>query len=144
ERMIDAIDQDEDITLVNVQDDVEMFDVNDLGGEEVFVTKQEVVKDNIKGYKLNQLKSFEFDKIQEMFDRAFRKVNTFEAFRPKLVERKEKRAREEMIQESTKKQKVEDDKETTELKKLMEIIPDKEEVEMDAIPLAIKSLRIVD
>nr|GEW05901.1 hypothetical protein [Tanacetum cinerariifolium] len=45
ERRIDAIDQDEDITLVNVQDDAEMFDVNDLGGEEVFVTKQEVVKD---------------------------------------------------------------------------------------------------
>nr|GFA79049.1 hypothetical protein [Tanacetum cinerariifolium] len=42
ERRIDAIDQDEDITLVNVQDDAEMFDVNDLGGEEVFVAEQEV------------------------------------------------------------------------------------------------------
>nr|GFA40958.1 hypothetical protein [Tanacetum cinerariifolium] len=45
ERRIDAIDQDEDITLVNVQEDAEMFDVNDLGGQEVFVAKQEVVKD---------------------------------------------------------------------------------------------------
>nr|GEV27416.1 uncharacterized mitochondrial protein AtMg00810-like [Tanacetum cinerariifolium] len=44
-RWIDAIDQDEDITLVNVQDDAEIFDVNDLGGEEVFVAKQKVVKD---------------------------------------------------------------------------------------------------
>nr|GEW06121.1 hypothetical protein [Tanacetum cinerariifolium] len=43
ERWIDAKDQDEDITPVNVQDDVEMFDVDDLGGEEVFVTKQQVV-----------------------------------------------------------------------------------------------------
>nr|GEU78730.1 hypothetical protein [Tanacetum cinerariifolium] len=42
---IEAIDTDEDITLVNVQDDVEMFDVNDLGGEEVFVAEQEVAKD---------------------------------------------------------------------------------------------------
>nr|GFA15024.1 hypothetical protein [Tanacetum cinerariifolium] len=35
ERRIDAIDQDKDITLVNVQDDAKMFDVNDLGDEEV-------------------------------------------------------------------------------------------------------------
>nr|GEW84889.1 hypothetical protein [Tanacetum cinerariifolium] len=42
---IEAIDADEDITLVNDQDDVDMFDVNDLGGEEVFVAEQEVVKD---------------------------------------------------------------------------------------------------
>nr|GEV02526.1 hypothetical protein [Tanacetum cinerariifolium] len=48
ERRIDAIDKDEDITLVSVQDDAEMFDVNDLGGEEVFVTEQEVVKDVTK------------------------------------------------------------------------------------------------
>nr|GFD32315.1 hypothetical protein [Tanacetum cinerariifolium] len=37
------VGQDEDITLVNVQDDAEMFDVNDLGGKEMFVTEQEVV-----------------------------------------------------------------------------------------------------
>ncbi|GJX99406.1 hypothetical protein Tco_0356425 [Tanacetum coccineum] len=39
---INAIDADEDITLVNVQDDVdnEMFDVNALYGEEVFVAGQ--------------------------------------------------------------------------------------------------------
>ncbi|GJZ54322.1 hypothetical protein Tco_0609207 [Tanacetum coccineum] len=41
-RRINAIDADEDITLVNVQDDAdnEMFDVNALHGEEVFVTGQ--------------------------------------------------------------------------------------------------------
>ncbi|GKE58279.1 hypothetical protein Tco_1497464, partial [Tanacetum coccineum] len=52
---------------------------------------------------------------------------------------KEKRAGIELIQEITKKKKVEDDKETTNLKKLMEIIPDEEEVAIDAIPLAVKS-----
>nr|GEU71926.1 hypothetical protein [Tanacetum cinerariifolium] len=41
-------------------------------------------------------------------------------------------------------QKVEDDKETAELKQLIEIIPDKEEVAIDAIPLAVKSSRIID
>ncbi|GJU27288.1 hypothetical protein Tco_1165909, partial [Tanacetum coccineum] len=42
ERRINAIDVDEDITLVNVQDDVdnEMFDVNVLNDEEVFVAGQ--------------------------------------------------------------------------------------------------------
>nr|GEX42069.1 uncharacterized mitochondrial protein AtMg00810-like [Tanacetum cinerariifolium] len=126
ERRIDDIDQDEDITLVNVQDDAEMFDVNDLGGEEVFVVEQEVVKDVNENvveevvnaaqdrYKLKDLKLKEFNFIQEMFDKAF------------------------------KTQKVEDDKENDELKQLMETIPDEEEVVIDVIPLAIKSPRSVD
>ncbi|GKE24687.1 hypothetical protein Tco_1436199, partial [Tanacetum coccineum] len=41
---IDAIDADEEITLVSVQNvDEEMFDVNVLDSEEVFVAEQEVV-----------------------------------------------------------------------------------------------------
>ncbi|GKE04508.1 hypothetical protein Tco_1396526 [Tanacetum coccineum] len=98
---------------------------------------------NMEGYKLKDLKLKEFDFIQEMFDRAFKRVNTFEDFRTELVECKEKRARIELVQEITKKQKVEDDKETTELKQLMKIIPDEEEVAIDAIPLAVKSSSIV-
>nr|GEW20266.1 hypothetical protein [Tanacetum cinerariifolium] len=113
-RRIDAIDTNKDITL------------------------------NMKGYKLKDLKLKEFDNIQKMFDKAFKRVNTFVDFRTEVVEGKEKRAREELIQKSIKKQKVEDDKETTELKQLMEIILDKEEVAIDAIPLAVKSLGIVD
>ncbi|GJY19648.1 hypothetical protein Tco_0391139 [Tanacetum coccineum] len=64
-------------------------------------------------------------------------------FRTELVEGKEKRAGTKLVQKSTKKQKVEDDKETTELKQRMEIIPDEEEVAIDAIPLASKSPSIV-
>ncbi|GJW65872.1 hypothetical protein Tco_0117756 [Tanacetum coccineum] len=99
---------------------------------------------NIEGYKLKDLKSKGFDSIQEMFDRAFKRVNTFEDFRTELVEGKEKREKAELVQESTKKQNVEDDKETTEIKKLMEIVIDEEEVEINAIPLAVKSPSIVD
>ncbi|GJW17766.1 hypothetical protein Tco_0025202 [Tanacetum coccineum] len=55
-----------------------------------------------------------------MFDRAFKRVNTFEDFRTELVEGKEKRAGAELVQESTKKQKVEDDKETTEIKNIVD------------------------
>nr|GEZ04688.1 receptor-like serine/threonine-protein kinase SD1-8 [Tanacetum cinerariifolium] len=169
-RRIDAIDADKDITLVSVQDDVEMFDVNDLGSDEVFVAKQnenviEEVVDaaqdsttattatittkkitltqalealktskpnatlfqellekrikffaakraeekrnkpptqaqhkkitctylkNIEGCKLKDLKLKEFDSIKETFDRAFRRVNTFEDFKIELVQGKEK------------------------------------------------------
>ncbi|GJV35818.1 hypothetical protein Tco_1408295 [Tanacetum coccineum] len=77
---------------------------------------------NMEGYKLKDLKLKEFDSIQEMFDRAFKRVNTFEDFRTELVKGKEKRA-------------------GTEL--LMKIIPDEDEVAIDAIPLAVKSLSIV-
>ncbi|GJW15266.1 hypothetical protein Tco_0019399 [Tanacetum coccineum] len=69
---------------------------------------------NMEGYKLKYLKSKGFDAIQVMFDKTF------------------------------KRQKVDDDKETTELKHYLEIIPDEEEVAMDVIPLAVKSPRIVD
>nr|GFB96379.1 hypothetical protein [Tanacetum cinerariifolium] len=44
-RKINDIDADEDITLVIDQNDVEMFDVNDLHGEEVFVKKEFVDKE---------------------------------------------------------------------------------------------------
>nr|GEV94059.1 hypothetical protein [Tanacetum cinerariifolium] len=98
---------------------------------------------NMKGYKLKDLKLKKFDYIQGMFDRAFRRVNTFEDYRKKLVEGKEKRAGEELEHEILKKQKVEDDKEKAELKQLMETILD-EEVAIDAIPLVVKSPRIVD
>ncbi|GKC86952.1 hypothetical protein Tco_1147601 [Tanacetum coccineum] len=99
---------------------------------------------NMEGYKLKDLKSKGFDFIQEMFDKAFKRVNTFEDFRTKLVEGKEKRAGAELIQENAKKQKVDDDKETAELKHCLEIILDEEEVTIDAILLAVKSPRIVD
>ncbi|GKB73251.1 putative ribonuclease H-like domain-containing protein, partial [Tanacetum coccineum] len=71
---------------------------------------------NMEGYKLKDLKYKEFDSIQKMFDRAFQRVNIFEDFRTKLVEGKDKRAGTELIQENIKKQKVDDDKETAELK----------------------------
>ncbi|GKA57813.1 hypothetical protein Tco_0757001 [Tanacetum coccineum] len=98
---------------------------------------------NMEGYKPNDLKLKEFDSIQEMFDRAFKRVNTFEDFRTELVEGKEKRAGTELIQKNAKKQKVKDDKEIAELKQCLEIIPDEEEVTIDAIHLAVKSPSIV-
>nr|GEY12179.1 hypothetical protein [Tanacetum cinerariifolium] len=168
ERRIDVIDADEDITLVSVQDDVdkEMFDVDTLVGDEVFVEQEVVVK------KAND----EVNVVEEVVDdaqvstaattvtitteeitlaQALKTLKTLKPtakgivfqepyFKTKLVEEKENRVGEELIQESTKKQKVEDDKKTAKLKQLMEIIPNEEEVAIDAILLAVKSSRIVD
>ncbi|GJZ03215.1 hypothetical protein Tco_0521176 [Tanacetum coccineum] len=97
---------------------------------------------NMEGNKLKDLKNKSFDSIQKMFDRAFKRVNTFESI--DLVEGSSKRAREEKEQKSTKKQKLDEDKGISELESLMEVIPDEEEVAIDAIPLATKSLTIVN
>ncbi|GJR81929.1 hypothetical protein Tco_0152714 [Tanacetum coccineum] len=80
------------------------------------------------------------------------KVNTFVDMDTELVKGSEvraegsetraeggsKRARDELKQDSIKKQKMDDDKEAAELKSLMRIVPDEEEVAIDAIPLATK------
>ncbi|GJY52118.1 hypothetical protein Tco_0442965 [Tanacetum coccineum] len=106
---------------------------------------------NMAGYKHNQLKNKSFDDIQKLFDKAMKRVNTFVDMDTELVEGSEvraeaeiaqesssKRAGTELEQESIKKQKVDEDKETTELQRLIEVVPDKEEVAIDAIPLATK------
>ncbi|GKA29312.1 hypothetical protein Tco_0715557 [Tanacetum coccineum] len=108
---------------------------------------------NIEGWKPKDL----FDDIQKLFDKAMKRVNTFVDMDTELVEGDEVRAEgsetrvegsykkaEELEQESSKKQKLEDDKEIAELKNLMEVMPDEEEVALDAIPLAVKSPCIVD
>ncbi|GJS51145.1 hypothetical protein Tco_0624507 [Tanacetum coccineum] len=82
---------------------------------------------NMEGKKLKDLKNKYFDYIQKMFDRAFKRVNTFVDFRSDLIEGCSKRAGEELKQKSTKKQKVDEDKDTKELQSLMEVILDLEE-----------------
>ncbi|GJZ30373.1 retrovirus-related pol polyprotein from transposon TNT 1-94, partial [Tanacetum coccineum] len=69
---------------------------------------------NMEGKKLKDLKNKSFYSIQKMFDRAF------------------------------KRQKVDEDKDTTELQSLMEVIPDEEKVVIDVVPLATKPPTIVD
>nr|GEV18776.1 hypothetical protein [Tanacetum cinerariifolium] len=154
---IDAIDAEEDITLVNVQDDAEMFDVNDLGCEEVFVAEQEAVKDvyaNVVEEVVNAAQdSTATSTITTEELTLAQALEALKTSKPKVEgiviqeqeePEKEKRAREELIQESTKKKKVDDDKEKAGLKQLMETIHDEEEVAIDAISLAVKSPRIID
>ncbi|GJU23749.1 hypothetical protein Tco_1157091 [Tanacetum coccineum] len=110
---------------------------------------------NMDGYKHNQLKNKSFDDIQKLFGKAMKRVNIFVDMDTELMEvskvraeaeisqeSSSKRTGTELEQESNKKQKVDEDKETTELQRLIEVVPGKEEVAIDAIPLATKPLSI--
>ncbi|GKA58606.1 hypothetical protein Tco_0757794 [Tanacetum coccineum] len=99
---------------------------------------------NMEGWKHKDLKPEDFDFIKELFDKAFTRVNMFVDFRTDLVEDSSKRVGEELEQESTKKQKMDEDKDIAELQSLMAVIPDEEEVAIDVVPLATKSPSIVD
>ncbi|GJW84430.1 hypothetical protein Tco_0157575, partial [Tanacetum coccineum] len=121
---------------------------------------------NMAGWKAKDLKNKSFDFIQKLFDKAMKKVNTFIAMDTELVEGSEvraeaeiaqesssKRAGEDLQQEFTKKQKIDDVKETAkvdedtkiaEIQSLKKVIPDEEEVAVDAIPLATKRASIVE
>ncbi|GJU57630.1 putative ribonuclease H-like domain-containing protein [Tanacetum coccineum] len=67
---------------------------------------------NMEGNKPKDLKNKSFDSIQKMFDKAFKRVNTFFDFKTDLVEGSSKRAGTELEQEVTKRQKMDDVQET--------------------------------
>ncbi|GJU04978.1 hypothetical protein Tco_1121408 [Tanacetum coccineum] len=113
---------------------------------------------NMEGWMPKSLKNKSFANIQELFDKAMKKVNTFVDYKTDLVEESSKKAEAEIAQESSskragdeleqenaKKQKVDEDKETTELQSLIEVVSDdEEEVAIDAVPLASKPPTIID
>ncbi|GJW65457.1 hypothetical protein Tco_0117341 [Tanacetum coccineum] len=74
---------------------------------------------NMEGWKHKDLKSKDFNSIKELFDKAFKRVNMFMDYKTDLVEAE-----------------VDDDQEAAKIKELMEIVPDEEEVSIDAILLA--------
>ncbi|GJT12106.1 hypothetical protein Tco_0859148 [Tanacetum coccineum] len=116
---------------------------------------------NLGGYKHNQLKSKSCEEIQNLFDNEIRRVNTFilmdseekaKGSRKKILGKK--RVGKEQQQESSKRQRIEDDKETgeheefevddeAELKKYLVIVKDND-IAIDAIPLATKPPVIVE
>ncbi|GJZ18331.1 uncharacterized mitochondrial protein-like protein [Tanacetum coccineum] len=140
---IDDIDVNEDIYLVNIHRDEDMFEVNDLE-----VTRAQEKRNrpptkaqqrsimctylkNMAGYKHNQLKN----KKTELVEESSKKAEAEIAHESSL-----KRAGEELEQEGSKKHKLEEDNETEELKQCLEIIPDdRDNVTIDAIPLSTKS-----
>ncbi|GKB59030.1 hypothetical protein Tco_0915216 [Tanacetum coccineum] len=123
---------------------------------------------NMGGFTHNQLKNKSYEEIQKAFDKRIGWIKKFkpidseevkssekkvEGSRKKLIGKK--RAGNEQKQESSKRQRMKDDKETdeheeikeddeAEIKKHIEIVQDKEEITIDAIPLATKPLMIVE
>ncbi|GKF13929.1 hypothetical protein Tco_0055391, partial [Tanacetum coccineum] len=101
-----------------------------------------------------------WDDIQEKVDADYQLAERLQAeeqeqftIKEEATFFKELRTGTKLEQEITKKKKVDDvqetakvddDQEAAKIKELMEIVPDEEEIAIDAIPLAVKSLRIVD
>ncbi|GJY55452.1 retrovirus-related pol polyprotein from transposon TNT 1-94 [Tanacetum coccineum] len=77
---------------------------------------------NMEGWKHKDLKDKDFDSIKELFDKCLKRVNMFVDFRTELVEGSSKRAGTKLEQEVTKKQKVDDVQETTEVDNDQEIV----------------------
>nr|GEX61717.1 hypothetical protein [Tanacetum cinerariifolium] len=112
---------------------------------------------NIDGWKTRALKNKSFAEIKELFDKAMERINNFVDFRTELVkestkkdkadiaqESSSKRAGDELDQERSKKQKIEDENESAELKRCLEIVPnDEDEVTIDATLLSSKSPTII-
>ncbi|GJS44587.1 hypothetical protein Tco_0594708 [Tanacetum coccineum] len=111
------------------------------------------------GFKHSQLNSKSYDEIQKLFDKEMKRVNTFVDMNSEVVkgsetriEESSKRARDELEFDKSKKQKIDehveaekdDDPEEEEMKKHIEIVQDKEEIAIDAIPLATKPPMIVE
>ncbi|GKA02162.1 hypothetical protein Tco_0674827 [Tanacetum coccineum] len=70
---------------------------------------------NMEGWKHKDLKSKDFDSIKELFDKAFKRVNMFVDYRTNLVEGSLKKVGDELEQEVTKKQKVDDVQDSAEV-----------------------------
>nr|GFB22144.1 hypothetical protein [Tanacetum cinerariifolium] len=113
---------------------------------------------NMEGFKQKDFIGKSFNDIKKIFDKVYKRVNTFvdmdtknvqESLKKTKAEGSSKRARQELEQERVKKQKLakqEHDKvaddDTAELKRCLEIVP--EDVEIQATPLSSKSPTIVD
>ncbi|GKD39007.1 hypothetical protein Tco_1259214 [Tanacetum coccineum] len=98
---------------------------------------------NMEGWKPKSLKNKSFANIQELFNKAMKRVNTFVDYRTELVEESSKKA-EIKLEENLKKLKQKCWK-SEELKQCLEIVPDDgDDVTIDATPLSIKSPTIVD
>nr|GEV19174.1 hypothetical protein [Tanacetum cinerariifolium] len=139
---ISDIDADEGTTLVNDQDDIIMFDANkDLQGEEVIVEQEVVAELIVDSAKVSAVATVTIDditlakalealktskpKIRGIVIRDHEEQRGYKKSQAKIAqEESSKRVGDELEQERSKKQKVEDDKESEELKQCLEIILD--------------------
>nr|GEY06883.1 hypothetical protein [Tanacetum cinerariifolium] len=114
----------------------------------------------MEGFKHKDFNGKSFDDIKKIFDKVYKRVNTFVDMDTKNVEESlkktqeegcSKKARQELEQESTKKQKLAEqeqakvpDDDTAELKRYVEIIHEDDDVAIEATPLSFRSPTIVE
>nr|GEU56378.1 hypothetical protein [Tanacetum cinerariifolium] len=103
---------------------------------------------NMDGYKQNNFKVKSFDRIKKMFDKVYKRVNTFVAMDSEVMEGSKKtqadvtegsskRAGDEIEQESAKRQRLEKENDIAELKRCLKIVPE------DDDDVTIKKLRLL-
>ncbi|GJR79343.1 hypothetical protein Tco_0150128 [Tanacetum coccineum] len=145
-RIVD-IDANKDIYLVNVHTDEDMFDVNDLDGDEVIVDNASTIP--VSAATTTTTTTAIITDVEVTLAQALTELKSAKPKAVKVVIQEtrasSKRAGDELEQENAKKQKVDEDKETTELQSLIEVVyDDKEEVAIDVVPLATKPPTIID
>nr|GEU54324.1 hypothetical protein [Tanacetum cinerariifolium] len=110
---------------------------------------------NMEGYKQKDFKGKSFDAIKKMFDKVYKRVNTFMAMdsevmegskktQAEVIEGSSKRARDEIERESAKRQRLKKEDDTAELKRCLEIVLKDDDVTIEATPISSKSPTIVD
>nr|GEV98320.1 hypothetical protein [Tanacetum cinerariifolium] len=112
---------------------------------------------NIEGYKQKDFNGKSFDAIKKMFDKVYNRVDTFVDMNTEIVEEKLKKTQAEVTEgsfkragnkiekEGAKRQRLEKEDDTAELKKRLEIVPeDDDDVTIKETPLSSKSSIIVD
>ncbi|GJU92673.1 hypothetical protein Tco_1317429 [Tanacetum coccineum] len=134
ERLARQKEEEATIALIESWDNTQaMIEADKLLTERLQTREQEELTDEEKARLVNMFVDMD-TKMKEGSNKA--KTDTAQ-------ESSSKRASDELEQEKAKKQKGDDDQEEEEMKKYMEIVQDNE-VEIDAIPLAIKPLMIIE
>nr|GFA77668.1 hypothetical protein [Tanacetum cinerariifolium] len=123
---VESFEKEEDHGRMNDED---LFGVNDLDGDEVIV-------DIIAGENVKQDTTVAKKEVSAAADEV---VTTVES-----VEDSTKRAGDEIEQESAKRQRLEKEDDTAELKRCLEIVLEDDDVTIEATPLSSKSSTIVD
>ncbi|GKD57127.1 hypothetical protein Tco_1290514 [Tanacetum coccineum] len=149
-RIVD-IDANKDIYLVNVHTNEDMFDVNNLDGDEAKLVSaaEEIV--NVAATTVSTASTILVSAaiatttttatITDVKVTLAQALTELKSAKPKANKVVIQEPEQEQLQ---RKQKVDEDKETTELQSLIEVVPNEEEVTVDDVPLATKPPTIVD
>nr|GEW68389.1 hypothetical protein [Tanacetum cinerariifolium] len=138
-RMIAKIDKDENVNLVKSSEQ-----------EEAHKTAEHTMESKLGAYKQSYFKGLRYEDTRSIFERVWDQNHTFAPKDSDIKKEVMKRSGFNLQQESSKKQKldeeaevqVDSDQEEDEMKKYIKIVPD-EEIAIDAIPLATKPSVIV-